>query len=132
MRMAFIFALLGSFVITPALAEGSAMEHGKMAPGVTTGSEPASLSKGTLSKVQESLTKLGYDTGTTDGMWGPKSDVALLAFQQDKGLVSSGKLDAQSLAALGVNPQQALTPSEKEPSLLEKGRKMLEGSGDTE
>lgn len=61
-------------------------------------------------RAQTLLAKLGYDLGTSgpagdgvDGIWGPRSQAALLAFEDehgDLGTVSNGHLDALDLAAM--------------------------------
>lgn len=43
--------------------------------------------------VQLALAKLGFDVGSPDGVWGPRTEAALRAFQKQKGLSVSGKLD---------------------------------------
>lgn len=40
--------------------------------------------------VQESLTALGYNPGTADGIFGPKTEAAVRAFQSDQGITVDG------------------------------------------
>ena len=40
--------------------------------------------------LQESLTKLGYNPGSIDGIFGPKTNAAVKSFQKSKGLVVDG------------------------------------------
>ncbi len=40
--------------------------------------------------LQERLAELGYEPGTADGIFGPKTDLAVRAFQSDHGLTSDG------------------------------------------
>lgn len=49
---------------------------------------------------QEMLEHLGYDPGTVDGLWGKKTTRAVKAFQKERGLAVTGKLDADTLDAL--------------------------------
>ncbi|MDM9644786.1 peptidoglycan-binding domain-containing protein [Rhizobium sp. S163] len=51
-------------------------------------------------QVQQTLSGDGFDAGTPDGIWGPKSIAALKAFQRSKGLNPSGVVDQASLHAL--------------------------------
>ncbi|GAA4423586.1 hypothetical protein GCM10023090_15940 [Acidovorax lacteus] len=53
-----------------------------------------------LRDAQERLNALGYTAGTPDGAMGQRTAAALRAFQKDKGLPQSGRLDAATAAAL--------------------------------
>ena len=64
------------------------------------------LSQNTIQDVQQKLQQDGfYKNGHIDGIMGPQTHQALQQFQQAKGLQSSGQLDQQTMAALGVNAQ---------------------------
>jgi hypothetical protein len=41
--------------------------------------------------MQERLTRMGYDCGSTDGVFGPKTAAAIAGFQVSKGLKATGK-----------------------------------------
>lgn len=66
-----------------------------------------------VSALQTRLTSLGYKLGKIDGKFGPLSTEALLAFQNDNGLPTTGVLDATTEAAL----------STAEPRRLDDGRR---------
>ncbi len=53
-----------------------------------------------LRDAQARLNELGYHAGTPDGAMGGKTAAALRAFQKDKGLAPSGRLDAATAAEL--------------------------------
>ena len=53
-----------------------------------------------LRDAQARLNELGYNAGTPDGTMGGKTTAALRAFQKDKGLPTSGRLDAATAAEL--------------------------------
>ena len=53
-------------------------------------------------RAQEALIAAGYDVGTPDGQAGTKTVVAIRKFQTDKGIPVSGKLDDDTLTALGL------------------------------
>ncbi len=53
-----------------------------------------------LRDAQARLNALGYNTGTPDGAMGQRTAAALRAFQKDKGLPQSGRLDAATADAL--------------------------------
>ncbi|MBV8663927.1 MAG: peptidoglycan-binding protein, partial [Hyphomicrobiales bacterium] len=67
------------------------------------------VSTDTILKVQQRLRELGfYVRDNIDGVWGPKTATALGNFQRTQGLNPTGQLDAQTLAALGLdNAQQS-------------------------
>jgi Putative peptidoglycan binding domain len=52
--------------------------------------------------VQQALQAKGMDPGPIDGIMGPKTTVALKAFQKDQKLTESGRLDDQTRDKLGV------------------------------
>ena len=52
--------------------------------------------------VQRRLAELGYDAGVADGLMGPRTRAAIRALQRDRGLTQSGRIDAATLAALGL------------------------------
>ena len=55
-----------------------------------------------LEAVQGRLVELGYDPSTPDGIMGPRTREAIRALQRDHGLIPSGRIDAATLAALGL------------------------------
>jgi peptidoglycan hydrolase-like protein with peptidoglycan-binding domain len=52
--------------------------------------------------VQQALKDKGHDPGAVDGKMGPKTQAALRDFQSKEGLTASGRLDADTMAKLGV------------------------------
>ena len=50
---------------------------------------------------QKALARKGFDVGPIDGVLGPRTRAALQAFQQQAGLARSGRLDTETLDALG-------------------------------
>ena len=53
-----------------------------------------------LRDAQARLNELGYNAGTPDGAMGGKTASALRAFQKDRGIAQSGRLDAATMAEL--------------------------------
>jgi len=51
-------------------------------------------------KAQDYLNKLGYDAGSADGMWGPKTETALKQFLNDNGTSWDGKFDKSEFGLL--------------------------------
>ncbi len=64
---------------------------------------PEQLSSQQVRQIQTTLKKEGFNTGKADGKWGSETQGALKKFQQQKKLQANGKLDQQTLSALGVN-----------------------------
>jgi len=46
------------------------------------------------------LKEIGYDVGTTDGIWGSQTRTAILMFQKDKGLTLTGDIDKKTIMML--------------------------------
>jgi peptidoglycan hydrolase-like protein with peptidoglycan-binding domain len=55
-----------------------------------------------IKKVQEALKEKGQDPGPADGVMGAQTQKALRAFQSKNGLKATGRLDAETAKALGV------------------------------
>jgi peptidoglycan hydrolase-like protein with peptidoglycan-binding domain len=64
---------------------------------------PSSLSKQEIKQVQMNLNRAGFDAKHVDGRWGQSTRKAVRNFQQLKHLPGNGKLNQQTLSALGVN-----------------------------
>ncbi|WP_137150966.1 peptidoglycan-binding protein [Devosia sp. FKR38] len=58
----------------------------------------------TIAKVQQALSKLGFDVGTPDGVAGPKTTEAVKAFERGTGMSETGKINPRLLAVLGSQP----------------------------
>ena len=58
----------------------------------------------TVEAVQEALTKRGFKPGRIDGAMGSRTRKALREFQSSVGLPPTGKIDAATIAALGLEP----------------------------
>lgn len=57
-----------------------------------------------IAKVQQALSKLGFDVGTADGVVGPKTRDAIRAFERATGMSESGSINPRLLAVLGSQP----------------------------
>ena len=55
-----------------------------------------------IKKIQGGLRHAGADPGPVDGIWGDRSDEAVERFQENRGLHSTGMLDAPTWEALGL------------------------------
>jgi hypothetical protein len=65
-----------------------------------TGEQPCVLTLGTRAGQQDALKRLGYYTGEVDGIWGPKSQKAILAFQEKNALEVDGIVGPLTKAVL--------------------------------
>ena len=54
-------------------------------------------------EVQETLISRGYLDGSADGIFGPKTEAAVLAFQKDNGLDATGIVGEATYSALKVD-----------------------------
>jgi len=57
-----------------------------------------------VAKVQQALSKLGFEVGTADGVMGPKTRDAIRAFERATGMSESGAINPRLLAVLGSQP----------------------------
>jgi lipoprotein-anchoring transpeptidase ErfK/SrfK len=58
----------------------------------------------TILEAQIALARQGISPGSIDGANGSRTRAALIAFQQKRGIVPSGRLDAQTMALLLITP----------------------------
>ena len=65
--------------------------------GTSAGQPPT---PGDIQQAQARLKAVGLDPGPLDGTWGPQTEAALRAYQQQRGLPVSGQLDDATLQAL--------------------------------
>ena len=73
------------------------------------------LEQNTIKQAQEQLSSKGHDV-QADGVLGPKTQAALKEFQEKEGIQASGRLDQETLAALGVDEGSAGAGSTSSPS----------------
>lgn len=76
-------------------------------PGGASAQQAQAVSPDVVRNVQRTLSERGYDAGPADGIYGESTQQALRNFQRDQRLTSSGQLDSQTLAALGVATEGA-------------------------
>jgi peptidoglycan hydrolase-like protein with peptidoglycan-binding domain len=56
----------------------------------------------TIRQVQQTLQQQNMYRGQIDGVWGPRTQAGVRAYQQKNNLGSSGQLDQQTLASLNI------------------------------
>lgn len=75
----------------------------------------AALDSSTVQQIQTKLNEQGFDVGPVDGKFGPKTRQALRQFQQKQGIETTGQIDQQTLAALGVQEGSGSSGSMEDP-----------------
>lgn len=53
-------------------------------------------------RIQEALKLVGIDPGSIDGIYGPKTEAAVLGFQLNRALVPDGEVGPETAGALGI------------------------------
>jgi len=108
--------------------EGTSPSGSQMKSGDQTSAGGASgqWGKDDIKKVQEALKDKGQDPGPADGVMGAQTQKALRAFQSANGLKASGRLDAATAKALGV--ERGSSSMEKGSSSMEKGSSSKDSS----
>jgi peptidoglycan hydrolase-like protein with peptidoglycan-binding domain len=61
------------------------------------------LSEPEIREVQQVLIERGYLHGRVDGVWGPETREALVAFQRKEGIEAHGSVDTRTISALGLS-----------------------------
>jgi len=61
------------------------------------------LSQEEIRELQISLNEKGFNVGEPDGRLGPRTNRALMEFQQRQGLQATGHIDQRTVQALGIN-----------------------------
>lgn len=64
----------------------------------------AIVERDVTTRVQQALSKLGFDIGKPDGVAGPKTAEAIRAFERGTGMSESGAINPRLLAVLGSQP----------------------------
>lgn len=130
MKTALILAMMGALAVSPALARMDE-QHSDIQSGQTGThqSQSGKLDQNTARQVQQQLQSQGYNVGQVDGVWGTRSRQALMDFQRDQNIRTTGRPDQQTMAALGLEPsasQQAQTP---ESGSRQQNQQRQEGGG---
>jgi peptidoglycan hydrolase-like protein with peptidoglycan-binding domain len=63
-------------------------------------------------QAQKVLKEKGFDVGEVDGVLGPRTRKALIAFQRQRGLEPSGEIDQRTATALGISKGPGSTTSQ--------------------
>ncbi len=75
------------------------------------------MQNGDVRRLQERLRELGYDPGPSDGLFGPRTEGAVLSFQADKGLAVDGVVGQETWGTLFQAPMpQAVSALDAPPA----------------
>src|SRR5262249_59493845 len=85
--------------VVPLGSSGGAALHSR---GGAASVAEVNLTEEQIRQIQITLNEKGFNIGRPDGRLGPRTTRALTAFQRRQGLEVSGRLDSQTVAALGV------------------------------
>jgi peptidoglycan hydrolase-like protein with peptidoglycan-binding domain len=88
---------------------GAAMQPNSSPSEQSAALSPDKLNKDVIRNVQQALNKKGFDAGRVDGIWGHETVAAIKNFQERNDLKADGKLDHQTMAALGLSSGQEPT-----------------------
>ncbi len=98
------FVLFTAFALMPPLIVSSLYlpvpQSTAQAKDLEMGAVPTLTVEG-VRTVQQALQKKGFDPGPIDGIVGPQTEQAVRKFQDAYGISASGKVDNQTLYALG-------------------------------
>lgn len=86
----------------------------------------------TVRQAQKALNDRGFRTGGIDGRMGPQTQAALVNFQRAEKLQPTGRLDRQTLGALGLNKSNQTaqgTSGRYPPSTIRKVQETLNARG---
>ena len=87
----------------------------------------------TVRQAQKTLNDRGFRTGGVDGNMGPQTQAALVNFQRAEKLQPTGKLDRQTLAALGLQKSEGTAANTAEskysPATIRKVQETLNARG---
>ena len=71
-------------------------------PGQRTRLQQPAMGPAQLRQAQRRLNDLGFNAGQVDGVWGPNTQAAIRNFQQAKDLEATGRLNEETIDALGI------------------------------
>jgi peptidoglycan hydrolase-like protein with peptidoglycan-binding domain len=74
------------------------------------------MSSESVSTIQQTLQDQGFYKGQIDGQWGPNTQQALRAFQEQQGFDGEGQLDFQTIVALNLDVPQLAEAEQQQQS----------------
>ncbi|MBQ6540289.1 MAG: spore cortex-lytic enzyme [Oscillospiraceae bacterium] len=71
-----------------------------------------------VTKIQQKLQNWGYYSGTVDGVFGSRTEKAVITFQKKNGLKADGVVGSQTLSALGLSESSSASSGSNDVNLL--------------
>lgn len=87
---------------SPTSRRGASAEQKRSSQQQSMASGAAGHDRQAVRNVQQQLERRGYELGQVDGIYGPRTQRALTAFQRDENLRADGRIGPQTMAALGM------------------------------
>lgn len=127
-----VVAVAAALLSASAFAGGG--EHAKQQPRAQSGNGALTQSQGgqqqaqggqqqaqaqspeLVKQAQQALKDKGLNAGPVDGQWGPQTQQAVKAYQQQNQIQASGQLDRETLASLGIGQSASAGGSSRERS----------------
>lgn len=98
--------------VNPATASALGLDPAQLLQLASTQTPPlATLGAEAIRNIQNRLRTLGFYNGATDGQWGPATQDAVTRLQQNRGFQPTGRLDAQTVTAMGLDPNNPTAPA---------------------
>ena len=111
-RISGILAIGSLALLAACTGPGSGGHHAR----VTVISKQA-LAPSMVQQVQVRLQQRGIYNGNVDGVWGPATEAAVHAYQTSMGMIATGQLDTQTIAALNLaGPENPPTQADLPPT----------------
>lgn len=108
MKLKILVAAMTAALSTGALATGDQSQ--RQSQGATAAQSHAQAhSTETVRQAQQQLSNKGYEIGTADGQFGPRTQEGVKKFQQAQNLNATGQLDRKTLAALGIDERASVS-----------------------
>jgi peptidoglycan hydrolase-like protein with peptidoglycan-binding domain len=108
MKLKILVAAMTAALSTGALATGDQSQRQSQGAAAAQ-SHAQSHSPEIVRQAQQQLSSKGYEIGTADGQFGPRTQEGVKKFQQAQNLNATGQLDRQTLAALGIDERAAVS-----------------------
>lgn len=98
---------------SPPQRQSQSQSQSAMPSGKGSEQHAQAQSSDVVRQVQQELKQKGINAGPVDGQWGPLTEQGVRQFQKSQNLQTSGQLDEQTLAALGIQEQSSATGGSK-------------------
>lgn len=117
LQVAICMAMIFCFAATPCLAQANTLDCCPLNEDIDRNLMPASppMQGEDVKNLQKELQVLGYYNGPTSGIYGVKTQNAVIKFQRDHDLKDDGVVNWETWHLLALNIEQPTTKAEKTP-----------------